>query len=311
MNRFAHVALASSFLLAVACGGSTGSGVGDPTAPGASSGGAGSGSADPGAGTPAMPGTKGTIGSTGVPGTGAQVTLALRGSTTPVPHADAFSSQTPIRQGVAVSSLWLLKSADDPNPLKVADLGAVSVETDLVSGKTNDIATVALKSLPAGTYTIAKVGVAYVRYRIVARLHDGVATDGRYDNVEALSDGVLVDGKTHAKGWFRSEFGIGDTTYASTESNDAPLPLLASSGGMTLETSGANSFYVFPMNVTIDPNEPKDQRVVCEVNVHESFRWQDQAQPDYAAKVFDTTPTTYEPVMSFGASAFSLSLEPK
>ncbi len=316
MNRLAHVALASSFLLAVACGGAAGNGVDDPTgspAPGTgTSGGSGTGTADPGAPTPGtMPGTKGTVGSTGVPGTGAQVTLALRGSTTPVPHADGFSSQTPLRQGVSVNSLWLLKSADDPNPLKVADLGAVSVETDLVSGKTNDIATVALSSLPAGTYTIAKVGVAYVRYRIAARLHNGVATDGRYDNTEALSDGVLVDGKTRTKGWFRSEFGIGDTTYASTEANDAPLPQLPSSGGMTLETTGANSFYVFPMNVTIDPNETKDQRIVCEVNVHESFRWQDQAQPDYAAKVFDTTPTTYEPVMSFGASAFSLSLEAK
>lgn len=313
MNRFAHVVLASSFLLAVACGGSAGT-VGDPPGPGVGSGGSGSGSEDPGAsgtGTPSMPGTKGTIGGTGVPGTGAQVTLALRGSTTPVPHADGFSSQTPSRQGVAVNSLWLLKSVDDPSPLKVADLGAVSVETDLVSGKTNDIATVALSSLPAGTYTIAKVGVAYVRYRVAARLHAGTATDGRYDNVEALSDGVLIDGKTRVKGWFRSEFGIGDTTYASTESNDAPLPQLPASGGMTLETTGAHSFYVFPMNVTIDPNEPKDQRVVCEVNVHESFRWQDQAQPEYASKVFDTTPTTYEPVMSFGASAFSLSLEPK
>lgn len=317
MNRLAHVAFASSLLFAsaasVACGGAAGTSVDDPTAPAGSSGGSGSGSADPGAttGTPSMPGTKGTLGGTGVPGTGAQVTLALRGSVTPVAHADGFSSQTPLRQGVAVNSLWLLKGPNDPNPLKVADLGAVSVETDLVSGKTNDIATVALSSLPAGTYTIAKVGVAYVRYRIAARLHDGIATDGRYNNVEALSDGVLVDGKTRTKGWFRSEFGIGDTTYASTESNDAPLPQLPSSGGMTLETTGPTSFYVFPMNVTIDPNEPKDQRVVCEVNVHESFRWQDQTQPDYAAKVFDTTPTTYEPVMSFGASAFSLSLEPK
>ena len=44
---------------------------------------------------------------------------------------------------------------------------------------------------------------------------------------------------------------------------------------------------------------------------YESFRWQDQALAGYAPKVFDTTPTTYEPVMSFGASAFSLVLEPK
>jgi hypothetical protein len=313
MNRFAHLALASSFLFALACGGSAGT-VGDSTGPTPGSGGSGSGSADPGAssgGAAAMPGTKGTIGGAGVPGTGAQLTLALRGSTTPVPHADGFSSQTPLRQGVAVSSLWLLKSADDPSPLQVVDLGAVSVETDLVTGKTNDVATVALSTLAAGTYTIAKVGVAYVRYRIAARLHAGTATDGRYDNVEALTNGALVDGKAHTKGWFRSEFGIGDTAYASSESDGAPLPQLPSSGGMTLDTSGAQSFYVFPMHVTIDPNETKDQRVVCEVNVHESFRWQDETQPDYAANVFDTTPTTYEPVMSFGASSFSLALEPK
>lgn len=45
--------------------------------------------------------------------------------------------------------------------------------------------------------------------------------------------------------------------------------------------------------------------------MHESFRWQDQAQAEYTPNVFDTTPTTYEPVMSFGASAFALFLEPK
>ncbi|MDB4935127.1 MAG: hypothetical protein JWP87_2099 [Labilithrix sp.] len=300
MNRLARLVVASSFLALVACGGTTSTvdGTDVPGSdPGASSGGTGTGSEEPGT----SPGTS----------PGARVTLALRGSTTPVPHSDAFSSQTPASQNVAVKSLWLLKTADDPNPLKVADLGTNAIETDLVSGKTNDIATVSLKSLPAGTYTIAKVGVAWVRYRIAARLHDGVAVDGRYDNVEALSDNVVFDGKPRAKGWFRSEFGVGDTTYGTYESNDAPLPQLASSGGMTLETKGADSFYVFPMHVTIDPNETKDQRLVCEVNVHESFRWQDQPQADYASKVFDTTTTAYEPVMSFGASAFSLFLELK
>lgn len=308
MNSLARLALASSLVLAAACGGSTGT-VEPGGAPG-SSGGVASGSEDPGTSSGSS-GSAGSSGSSGAPGDGPQVTLALRGSTTPVPHADAFSSQTPASQNVAVKSLWLLKSADDPSPLKVADLGTNAVETDLVSGKTNDIATVALRSLPAGTYTIAKVGVAWVRYRVAARMHDGVAVDGRYDNVEALSDGVVIDGQPRSKGWFRSEFGVGDTTYGAYEGADAPLPQLPSSGGMTLETTGPNSFYVFPMHVTIDPNEPKDQRIVCEVNVHESFRWQDQAQAGYASKVFDTTPTTYEPVMSFGASALSLFLEPR
>ena len=304
MQSLVRLALASSLVFAAACGGSAGT-VDGPLDPAASSGGSGSGSEEPGASS-GSPGTPGTTPS------GPQVTLALRGTTAPVAHADAFSSQTPKSQGVAVRSLWLYKSATDPNPLKVVDLGNTSVETDLVSGKTNDIGSVSLKSLPAGTYTLAKVGVAYVRYRVAARLHSTLgAVDGRYDNVEALSDGVVIDGQTRAKGWFRSDFGVGETSYGTFEGANAPLPQLPSSGGMTLETTGPNSFYVFPMNVTIDPNEPKDQRVVCEVNVHESFRWQDQPQAGYAAKIFDTTPTTYETVMSFGASAFSLFLEPK
>ncbi len=302
MNRLAHLVFASSFVL-FACGGSTGSvdessGPAEPAAPGASSGGTGEGQ-------------QGPVTSPAVPGGGAQVTLALRGSVLAVPHTDGFASQTPKSQNVAVKSLWLLRSAGDPAPLKVVDLGTQAIETDLVSGKTNDIASVSLKALPAGTYTLAKVGVAWVRYRVAARLHNGLTTDGRYDNVEALSDGVVFEGKTRNKGWFRSQFGIGDTTYGTVENNDAPLPQLPSSGGMTLETTGPDSFYVFPMHVTIDPNEPKDQRIVCEVNVHESFRWKDEAASGYASNVFDTTPTAYEPVMSFGASAFSLYLEPK
>ena len=287
MKSLTRLALASSFAFVAACGGSA-AGVDDPSPPGGAS---GSGAAEP--------------------GSGAQVTLSLRGVVTPVAHADGFASQTPIRQTVAIKSFYLYKTAADPKPLLVADLGTTSVPTDLVSGKTIDITTVALKTMPAGTYTIAKVGVAYVSYRIAARLHNGVATDGRYDNVEALSDGVIVDGKPRNKGWFSSAFGIGDTTYATYEGKDAPLPQLPSSGGMTLETSGPTAFYVFPVNVTIDPSETRDQRVVCEVNVHESFRWRDEATSSYAANVFDTTPTTYEPVMSFGASAFSLFLELK
>ena len=291
--------LAASLVLVAACGGSTGT-VDGPLDPGSSSGGSGSGSEEPGA-------SSGSPGSSGSP----QVTLALRGSTAAVAHLDTFSGQTPTRQIVAVKSLWLYKSASDPNPLKVVDLGTNAVETDLVTGKTNDVATVSLKSLPAGTYTIAKVGAAYVRYSVAARMHNGVDVDGRYDNVQALSDGVMIDGTTRAKGWYRYSFAVGASTLGTVEGAGAPLPQVPASGGMTLETSGADAFYVFPMHVTIDPNEPKDQRIVCEVNVHESFRWQDQAAPGYASHVYDTTPSSSEPVIAFGASAFSLLLEPK
>jgi hypothetical protein len=283
----ARVALASCLVLAAACGGTSDATILPLPGPG---GGSGTGTEDPG---------------------GARLTLSLRGSTAPVAHTDAFSGQTPSRQIVAIKSLWLYKSASDPSPLEVLDLGAKSVETDLVSGNTSDIGTVALKSLPAGTYTLAKVGTAYVRYSIASRMHSAITADGRFDNIQSLSDGAVIDGETRAKGWWRYSFAVGATTWATTEGASAPIPQIPSGGGISLETTGPDSFYVFPTLVTLDPGQPKDQRVVMEVNVHESFRWQDQEQVGYAAGVYDTTPTTFEPVMAFGANAFSLKLETK
>jgi hypothetical protein len=283
---------ASAVLCATACGGES-SAVG----PGGSS------------------GSSGSTGSSGsVPsgeGDGPRVALALRGSTAPVPHADGFAGQTPSRQIVAIRSLWLYRSASDPSPVRVLDLGASTVESDLVGGTTTEVGAVPLRSLPAGTFTIAKVGVAYVRYSVASRMHAVITADGRYDNVQALSDGAVIDGQTHAKGWYRYELFVGATSYGVVQGEDAPVPQIPSSGGITLESSGPESFYVFPTLVVIDPKVTTDQRVVCEVNVHESFRWQDQDQPGYAANVYDTTPTSFEPVMAFGANGFSLKLEAK
>jgi len=314
MNASFQLTIASLFLAtlgAAACGGASST---IPDGPGSSSGSSGtSGGSGTGSGDPISPTmTGGTSGSpTKPPATGPTVTLSLRGSTLPVAHPDAFAGETPLSQIIAVKSLLLYKSASDTTPLVVVDLGASPVETDLVTGKTNDIATVPLASLPAGTYTIAKIGAAYVRYSVAARMHNGITVDGHYDDIQALSDNVTIDGKTHARGWYHYAFAVGGTTYGAIEGENAPLPALPSYGGMTLETDGPDAFYAFPMNITIDPTAPNDQRIVCEVNVHESFRWSDQANTDYAVGVFDTTPTTYEPVMSFGASSFTLLLESK
>ena len=167
VHTLARLALASSLVIAAACGGSTSSvDPGEPSAPGSISGGSGSGAEDPG---------------------GPRLTLALRGSTTPVTHGDAFSGQTPIRQVVAIRSLWLYKSSADPSPLRVLDLGAKSVEADLVTGVTSDIGRVALKSLPAGTYTLAKVGTAYVRYSVASRMHSAMTADGRHGHPQTFA----------------------------------------------------------------------------------------------------------------------------
>lgn len=297
LQSFAVLAFTSLSSLAVACGGSNGSGIDDPLNPGTSSG---------------TPGTSGGTSSGTVSPGGPTVTLSLRGSKDALPHGDGLASQTPIAQGVAVRSFYLMKDASDASPLKIADIGPTSVETDLVTGVTNDITSVPIKSLPAGSYTFAKVGVAYVRYTIAARLHaGGFPTDGTYDNIEALSDNAIIDGVARPKSWFKSTFVVGGKALGSTENVGAPLPALPQSGGMRLETVGPESYYVFPLKISLDPTYPADMRLVIDVNVHESFRWVDQGSMGYAPKVFDTTPTTYEPVMSFGASAFKVTYEPK
>lgn len=262
-----------------------------------------------GGGSSSSSGAVGGDGGSELP-SGPRVTIAVRGTTTPVAHPDPWSGETPKKQIVAIRSLYLLRSPTDPKPVQVFDLGANSVEAELVGGKKVTIANVGAKSLPAGVFTIAKAGVSYVRYSVDARLHSVVAVDGQYENVQALSDGAVIDGVTHAKGHFRYSFVANGTTYGTLEGEDAPVPALTATGGLTLDGSGPQAFYVFPAQVAIDPNITVDHEALLELNVHESFRWQDQEGAGYTSKVFDTTASTFEPVMSFGASASTLTITP-
>jgi hypothetical protein len=290
------------FALALpACGGAT-AGVDDPSAPEPSAPGSGEGTgAGPGGpGSPSHPGGPPAAG-------GPEVTLSARGVSTPFAHTDGLSGATPAQQLVAVRSLHLLRAADDPAPLEVFDLGSDAVEVDYATGDTVELATVPIAALPAGRYTTAKVGVAYVRYRVPARMHTAMGSyDGQYRNVQALSEGVKVDGQTRKRGWFRYAFAVGGAETGALEGNDAPVPAVPTSGGIYLDTSGPVAFYVFPVDVTIDPTVERDMLALFEANVFESFRWQDLPAIGYAPGVFDTTPVSYEPVMAFGANSFTM-----
>ncbi|MBX3208211.1 MAG: hypothetical protein KF764_24400 [Labilithrix sp.] len=291
----------------LACGGAAAD-IADPDSPPPN----GSGQGSSGSAAPDSPGDgdspDGTTPSDST--TGPRVAITLRGSTAPFAHTDGWSGSTPKRQIVAIRSLYLLRSPTDASPVKVFDHGAKAVETDLVTGKKVEVASVVAKTLPAGVFTVAKAGVAYVRYSVAARMHSLVSVDGQYDNVQALSDGAVIDGITRDKGHFRYSFVASGTTYGTLEGEDAPVPAVSTSGGLTLDTSGPQSFYVFPVQVAIDPNVGVDHEVSLELNVHQSFRWQDQLAPGYSPKVFDTTPYTFEPVMAFGANALKLTIGP-
>lgn len=262
--------------------------------------------AGPGTETPANPGEPPPSSSSE-----ATITIAMRGSTEPFTHADAYAGQTPRKQITAVKSLWLYRSPTDTAPLRVFDHGDAPVEVDLVTEDEVVVATVPVASLTSGRYTFAKVGVSYVKYAVDATMHGPVTVSGFYDNVQALSDGAIVDGTKRKRGWHRYSFVSGGMTLGTTEGENAPTPIATSGGGISMDMSGPETFYAFAVDVTIDDRSSLDHLASFVVNVHESFRWQDQPYPGYTAGVFDTTPATFEPVMAFGASAFSLTVTPK
>lgn len=240
---------------------------------------------------------------------GPHVILRLGGSVDPVAHADGFAGETAKVQIAAIKSLWLLRSDDDPNPVKVFELDE-PIEVDYVAGKPITLASVSRATIPSGTYRKAKVGVSYVKYSVAARMHSAaIPVDGQYDNVQVLSDGAKIDGVVRARGWYRYSFSYLGTTYGSLEGNDAPTPAVPKGGGVELDTSGADAFYTFGFDAAYDAAVTYDETVTFTANVHEGFRWQDQPTTGYAAGVFDTTASTFEPVMSFGANAYAVSFE--
>lgn len=291
MNRFFFVSL---FALLAACGGSS-SDIGD--APGGGPGPSKPGE-DPDATDP-------------VPATTAKVTIVMRGSKAAFPHADGNAGATPRRQIAAIKSLWLYRDADDKNPLQVFDHGTSPVEVDYVTETPVTVATVPVASLAPGVFKIAKAGVSYVRYAVDATMHTPLAVPGHYDNVQALSDGAVVDGGTRKRGWHRYSFVSGGIVLGTVEGDDAPTPNVTNKGGISMDMSGPETFYVFPIDLPIDDTVTEDYVSTYVVNVHESFRWQDQPKAGYKAGVFDTTTTTFEPVMTFGANSFTLDVSPK
>lgn len=238
---------------------------------------------------------------------GAKVEIHLRASTSAVPHTDGLSGQTPTDQRIGIRSLRLLKDANDSAPLVVFDHGGNAVEAGLNDKDDTVVATVAAASLTAGRYTVARVGVGYVKYQVAATMHAASQTvAGAFDNMQVLSSGTVVDGETFDKGHYRFTFSVGGTPMGSTPGEGGPVPQIPAGGGISLDSSGPESAYVFPVDVPVDPSVKSDVKMIFEINTNENFRWQDQALAGYTPKVFDVTPVSYEPVLSFGANSFRL-----
>lgn len=224
-------------------------------------------------------------------------------------HTDGYAGQTARAAKQGIRSLRLLRSASDPAPLLVFDHGKGFVEAGYVAGDDTVVGQAKVASLTAGDFKIAHVAVTHSRFVVASTMHTlGAAIAGDFDCVQTLSDGVDIDGVTRARGWYRYTFLAGGKSYP-TEGTGAPLPTSPATGGFVLRTEGGASYYEMAVDVRVDPAAKTDLHVVVEVNMSESFRWEDQALAGYAPSVYDTTPTSFEPIRRFGANTYAVKVE--
>ena len=266
-------------------------------------------------------GTNGADGSTNADGgagngteggtaNGPSYVVHLRASQSKVTFSDAYAGETPLSQSIAIRKLTLYRDANDASPVVVFDNGTNAVECGVNDGNDTVAGRAVASTLAAGTFTIAHVQVGYYRFKVAATMHaSGQTIPGDYSDVEVLTDNTMLDGKVQNQGHYVYTFEVGGNAEGTLTGEDLITPVDDVGGGLTLVTSGHEVDYVFGINVIINPALATDANVVMLVNTYQNFRWQDQSMAGYQTGVFDTTPSTYEPVMSFGANSFSLGLE--
>lgn len=224
-------------------------------------------------------------------------------------HDDGFSGQTSRQAYQGIRRAELLRQEGDPNPLVLFDYGDGFVEAGYNAGDDTVVGAARIADLVDGRFTVGRTVVTHSRYEVDAVMHtNGLSIPGEFDNVQVLSDRTEVGGQARSQGWFRYVFRAGGMEFP-LEGNDAPLPSAPTTGGFRLDLDDGEATYTFPIDITIDTGSLVDAAIVMEVNMYESFRWEDQAQPGYASGIFDTSPTASEPVRRFGANTFTVYAE--
>jgi hypothetical protein len=242
-------------------------------------------------------------------GAGPKLLFHVRTSTKPFVHTDGLAGQTSTMTKQGIRSLRLLRKAGDPAPVVAFDHGKDFVEAGYDAGDDTLVGEAYASALPKDTFTFAQIVVTHSRFRVTSTMHaSGLALPGTFDCVETLTDGVTLDGVTHDAGWYRYVFETGGSSYPQ-EGMGAILPSSSENGGFTMKSSPGETYYEVPIDLAVDPTLGHDVKVVVEVNMDHAFRWEDQALPGYAKDVYDTTPTSYEPVRHFGANSFVVSYE--
>lgn len=256
---------------------------------------------------PAASGDAGTAAADGAPIGGAVVRVHLRADASPVAHDPATSGQQPRLFESGIRSLTLYRGASDPAPVLVFDHGDAPVIASYADGADTIVATVPVATLTEGRFTRARVVHSLTRFVLDATLHyAGSALPGTLEETIALADGVPIDGAPRARGWYRVVFESAGMRFPSEGSGLEPPDL--STAAFEVRVEDGQTAYYFAIDLEVARDE-RDHDLYFDVAVHEPVRWIDHDEPGFAAGVLDVTPTSHEPIVQFGASAYALSIE--
>lgn len=259
-------------------------------------------------GAPDSGGVGGTEDGGASEGGGFQVRIHMASSTAPFNHQDGLAGQTPLEHVSGIKSLTLYEEAGG-EPYLVFDYGQDAAEVDYADGADTVVHTARAADLKDGVYKVARVVHSWVRYRVEATLHSGgLSIPGTFDNFQAMSDDTRYDDTVYDAGDYEYVFDTG-TMQFPTSGSGAPIPELPDTGGFSVVFEDGEWAYYFPIDLPVDSSIGSDADVILSVNMHESFRWLDQDETDYADDVFDTTTTSFEPVLHFGANSFALTVQ--
>lgn len=240
----------------------------------------------------------------------AALTIRIRATTAPFPHADGYAGQTARATHGGCRSISLLKSETDPTPLVLFNHGADPVEVGYDDGNDTVVATVPTQDLVDGHYVLGRLVQTHSRYQVDATSHLlGTSTDGYFDDLLVMSDGTRVDGQLRDSGYYHFVFHHGVDQEVYTGDTWHVPEWSSTAGAWAVMESGEWAVY-FSLDLDVDRVAWAGKEMTVLVNMDHAMRWIDNPLGlGYRDGVWDVELPLYETVMQFGGNRFDVTVQ--
>lgn len=235
------------------------------------------------------------------------LSLYVEGDLTPKTFDDGYSGQTPSSYTMGISRFDVMTSEDDVSPVTVFDYGEDYTEIDMLT--TSLVGSADLTTIPPGIYTYGRVLLKMTRFDVETTVHSTMppgSMAGTLTVLAALSD-TEIEGTQRNQDWVQYTFDV-----MGGISTTGVLPELPTTSAGKIVRENNETWLVFPFDhaITVLPIPGQAHSATITYEVYESFRWEDQDVSGYTDGVFDSrTDGTSEPVVNFGATGYSISVQ--